>query len=216
MKNSHLDRRTQYSLQAIRSALFHLLETKKLKQITVTDICRLADINRGTFYKYYNDVPDLFSKIELSIVKETCETIRENCLEHFSVERLISNSLDLVVENRDFIHILTKNPTETQFLQKIISSFRPQLVETMLENIPELTEEMSELYFDFVLGGTANLLLQWMKNDLEIPVERMKAVCIHFICSVLGTKSCILTDDRKEFSQAPSAHTLMGKTKTWM
>lgn len=192
MKNSHLDRRTQYSLQAIRSALFHLLETKKLKQITVTDICRLADINRGTFYKYYNDVPDLFSKIESSIVKETCETIRENCLEHFSVERLISNSLDLIVENRDFTHILTKNPTETQFLQKIISSFRPQLIETMLENIPELTQEMSELYFDFILGGTVNLLLQWMKNDFEIPVEQMKAFCIHFICSVLGTKSCIV------------------------
>ena len=166
MKNSHLDRRTKYSLQAIRTALFDLLESKELKHITVTDVCMLADVNRGTFYKYYEDVPDLFAKIELSVAEETCETIRKNCLENFSVQKLLSNILAIIIENKDFTRMLTKNPTETRFLREIISSFRPQLIETMPSNIPELTTEICDMYFDFILGGTVNLLLQWIKKDM--------------------------------------------------
>ncbi len=188
MKNSHLDRRTKYSLQVIRSALFELLETKELKNITVTDICRLADVNRGTFYKYYDDVFDLFHKIELSIVDKTCEVINQNYLEYFSVEKLISGSINILTENSDFTRMLAKNPVETLFLQEIISSFRPQLIETMLINIPNLTQEMSDLYFDFILGGTANILLEWIKNDMVIPAEQIKTLSIQFINSVLNTK----------------------------
>ena len=50
---SELDRRTRYSIKAIRYAMFELLETKSLDSISVTNICAIADINRGTFYKYY-------------------------------------------------------------------------------------------------------------------------------------------------------------------
>ena len=194
MKNLHLDRRTKYSLQVIRSALFELLEIKDLKNITVTDICRLADVNRGTFYKYYDDVPDLFYKIELSIMEEAGETIRQNCLEHFSVEKLIANSLNIIATNRDFTRMLAKNPAETRFLQGIISSFRPQLIETMLANIPDLTEEMSDLYFDFILGGTVNILLQWIKHNMAIPARQMETLSIQFINSVLNTRLCSFTD----------------------
>ena len=64
MENSNLDRRTKYSLRVIRAALFELLETRSLDAVTVTDICAKADVNRGTFYKYYRDVYDLFEKTE--------------------------------------------------------------------------------------------------------------------------------------------------------
>ena len=69
MKNSNLDRRTKYSLRVIRAALFELLETKSLDAVTVTDICALADVNRGTFYKYYRDVYDLFEKTQSTVYK---------------------------------------------------------------------------------------------------------------------------------------------------
>lgn len=90
--------------------------------------------------------------------------------------------------------MLAKNPAETRFLQGIISSFRPQLIETMLANIPDLTEEMSDLYFDFILGGTVNILLQWIKNNMAIPARQMETLSIQFINSVLNTRLCSFTD----------------------
>lgn len=188
MKNSSLDRRSRYSLQAIRSALFQLLEEKDLKSITVTDICKSADVNRGTFYKYYADVSDLFSQIELSIVENVCEIIRKNCMENFSIEKIVANILDLTAENQDFTLMLAKNPTETQYMRKIIQTFRPQFIEMIHLHIPGLTEEMSDICFDLIAGGVVMLLMRWITKEITLSPEQMKILLVRYINSVLRTE----------------------------
>ena len=42
------DRRTKYTRQAIKDTFLALLEKKSFSKITVTEICKLAEINRGT------------------------------------------------------------------------------------------------------------------------------------------------------------------------
>lgn len=49
------DRRTRYTLGVIREAFFELLREKGFEKTSVTDICKRADINRGTFYLHYED-----------------------------------------------------------------------------------------------------------------------------------------------------------------
>lgn len=49
-KNVKTDRRTRYTRQTIKETLLKLLEKRAYPKITVTEICRLAEINRGTFY----------------------------------------------------------------------------------------------------------------------------------------------------------------------
>ena len=48
-----LDRRSQYSVDAIQIALPTLRDEKELSGVTVTDNCRLADVNSGTSYRYF-------------------------------------------------------------------------------------------------------------------------------------------------------------------
>lgn len=55
MKEPTLDRRTRYTLGVIREAFFELLRESGFAKMTVADICRRADINRGTFYLHYED-----------------------------------------------------------------------------------------------------------------------------------------------------------------
>lgn len=57
------DRRTKYTRSVIREALMELLRIKPYSKITVTELCRLADINRGTFYIHYFDVDDVLDDI---------------------------------------------------------------------------------------------------------------------------------------------------------
>ena len=49
------DRRVRYTKQAIRDGFLRLLAEKPIEKISVTEICREADINRGTFYAHYSD-----------------------------------------------------------------------------------------------------------------------------------------------------------------
>ncbi len=53
--NAPLDRRTRYTLMVIHDAFFELLDEMGFSKITVSDICRRAQINRGTFYLHYED-----------------------------------------------------------------------------------------------------------------------------------------------------------------
>ena len=55
MEAGKIDRRRRYTLSVIREAFFALLAEVGFTKMTVADICRRADINRGTFYLHYED-----------------------------------------------------------------------------------------------------------------------------------------------------------------
>ena len=57
------DRRTKYTRQVIKDTFLKLLEKKAYPKITVTEICKLAEINRGTFYLHYYDMDDVLDDI---------------------------------------------------------------------------------------------------------------------------------------------------------
>ena len=47
-----------------------LLNKKEINKITVSEICKKADINRATFYRYYLDQYDLLDKIENEFLQD--------------------------------------------------------------------------------------------------------------------------------------------------
>ncbi|MBQ6492193.1 MAG: TetR family transcriptional regulator [Atopobiaceae bacterium] len=51
----HEDRRARYTRQVIHEAFFELMREEGFAKMTVADICRRAEINRGTFYLHYVD-----------------------------------------------------------------------------------------------------------------------------------------------------------------
>ena len=55
METGKIDRRRRYTLSVIREAFFALLAEVGFAKMTVADICRRADINRGTFYLHFED-----------------------------------------------------------------------------------------------------------------------------------------------------------------
>lgn len=59
-----MDRRQARTKLLLYKALMELLSEKTAEAITVTDIATRADINRGTFYLHYRDVPDMLEQIK--------------------------------------------------------------------------------------------------------------------------------------------------------
>ena len=62
------DKRIRRTKKLLRQALTRLMQQKDFQSITVTDVVREADINRGTFYAHYRDVYDLRDKIETGMI----------------------------------------------------------------------------------------------------------------------------------------------------
>jgi AcrR family transcriptional regulator len=70
-----MDRRQARTKQFLYKALMELMEEKGTEGVTVTDITTRADINRGTFYLHYRDVPDMLDQIKEEVFNEIQKVI---------------------------------------------------------------------------------------------------------------------------------------------
>ena len=64
MNSEKDDRRVKYTKMVLKESFINLLDKKDISQITIKEICELADINRATFYAHYTDQYDLMRNIE--------------------------------------------------------------------------------------------------------------------------------------------------------
>mgnify|MGYP002508929830 CR=1 FL=1 len=60
-------------MQKIEQVLVELLQTKELNQISVSDICKRAGLNRSTFYANYVDIYGLADKTVIKVF--LCEIV---------------------------------------------------------------------------------------------------------------------------------------------
>ena len=56
--------RYKASSEKIETAFLTLILNHKYEDITISDICKQANVNRSTFYAHYDDINDLIIKIE--------------------------------------------------------------------------------------------------------------------------------------------------------
>ena len=102
------DRRTKYTKSVIRQALFDLLKEKPLNKITVTDICKMADINRSTFYSYYEDVYALLTQIQNELF--------ENIVLTLANDNWFNDILHLIDQKRDLCQVLIGPHGDSSFI----------------------------------------------------------------------------------------------------
>ena len=62
--NTSNNKRKKESRRKIEKIFVELIQTKEINEISVSDICKKANLNRSTFYSNYIDIYDLADKIK--------------------------------------------------------------------------------------------------------------------------------------------------------
>lgn len=75
--NTKNNKRRQETIHNIERVFLEFLQTKELSEISVSDICKAADINRSTFYANYTDVYDLADKLRDKLESEVATLYAE-------------------------------------------------------------------------------------------------------------------------------------------
>ena len=71
------NRRVKITKTMIKDAFLELLEKHPIEKISVTDICKGADVNRSTFYAHYSEPQDLLFELEEEILASTDEHLKK-------------------------------------------------------------------------------------------------------------------------------------------
>lgn len=61
--NTHNNKRKKESIAQIEKVFINLIQNKELNEISVSEICKLAGLNRTTFYANYPDIYGLADSI---------------------------------------------------------------------------------------------------------------------------------------------------------
>lgn len=68
--NTQNNRRKRESMQRIENAFMQLLEKKELHEVTVSEICKICNLNRSTFYANYEDIYALADQVRQNLELE--------------------------------------------------------------------------------------------------------------------------------------------------
>ncbi|MFD2210378.1 TetR/AcrR family transcriptional regulator [Virgibacillus halophilus] len=181
------DLRIVKTKEALHQTLLALLNEKMLEEITISELCRKAKVNRGTFYLHYQQIEDLFEEYFKEITEDLARSYQEP-YRHVSV--LKTDELNPATI-RIFHHIEKYKP-----FYRIIFSKRVPLMYYYL-----LFEEISHLLLhdqeSFVQGGInqqlycayqANaiigMIIHWYENDFSYSASYLN----HQLVEILNMK----------------------------
>ena len=72
-----MDLRQKKTLRAITESFYELRKQKKLESITVTELCKTAEISKATFYLHYRDIFDLSEQLQHQVIASIFSKIED-------------------------------------------------------------------------------------------------------------------------------------------
>ena len=167
-----MDRRTKYTKNIIKETFLTLLEEKEITKITVSEICKIADINRATFYRYYLDVYDLLDKIEEEFLDELREAPFFSNNE-YQLSILATELLNTILANKKLVTILFNKNNNIYILNDILEGIYDKYKAKWLEQIPGLSEQDMAYVGIFSFNGSLGIVNYWIQQGFKEPVEEI-------------------------------------------
>lgn len=174
MQETGQDRRARISRQMLKDALVELMKTRSIHEISIKKICETADVNRSTFYRYYDSPYALYDEI-LKDVGDHIYAIAEKTgdVPH-RIRVLLTEILTYVEQHRELILVLLSsngNLNVGETLSVFVSSFLGG------------STELSVYCAQFITAGVTNIVWTWLnKEDRRSPREMalmLNALLLH-------------------------------------
>ena len=174
-----MDKRILNTKKKLTNTLLLLINEKKIKDITVLELCQKAKINRTTFYKYYKDVYDLIFKIEESLLTDLEKYI--NDIKRNYLITYTSKIIETIANHKEiYTRILSENGDHT-FLRRILSLVYDQSIIEWEKLLKKATRSDLEKIYNFIVDGTIGIVEAWIKSNCQEEPNNV-AIFINKIC----------------------------------
>ena len=176
-----LDARIRYTKMVIMDSFISLLKKKPLNKVTVKEICDIAEINRATFYKYYNDPFDLLEKIEQELLLQLRKNLNPSMNSFRDVFMLIMKSIQADYEK---YQTLFSNNGDSQFPVRIFTLFYDHVSHDTNRQFPTLSPTEQEWLYYFMAHGCNGILTHWISSGMKESMDEVTAFAEHLIANI--------------------------------
>lgn len=177
------NQRTRLTKRLLREGLLELLRDKPVEHITVKELCELAELNRSTFYAYYNDVPALYQEMGGELAQALLEHIRAMNQEGgVDTEPMLA----YIRDNRERFRLLVYRDEYLNANQPV----QRQIIEGYFGLAPELTlpcaPEEREYILQYLYMGGTGIIHRWVQNGCALPPEQVAGLIDALIGRAVG------------------------------
>ncbi len=168
MANTKDNRRVQYTKSALEHSLLSLLKEKPIEKITVKELCQKADINRGTFYSYYDSPSQLLTVIEDKFYVDVLSSVLTFQAPEDVVD-IFTRGLTVLRDHREISSVLFGEHCDSEFLSKLVDVARPVCIRSWSKVSPTAPKELLDVMYSFVSYGCMNVIHRWLLDGMVEP-----------------------------------------------
>ncbi|MBO9605221.1 MAG: TetR/AcrR family transcriptional regulator [Paenibacillaceae bacterium] len=179
------DRRQVRTKQLLYRALMELIKEKGAANVTVTDLTNRAEVNRGTFYLHYRDVPDMLEQLK----DEVFESIR-GCVVKLSIPQAMKHAdrnevypasiriFEEFARHADFLQLMFGAKGDLSFALR----FR-KLIESHITSQIDLKHIQAPIDYILAYMASANfgLIMHWLESGRNQTPEQMSKLLMRII-----------------------------------
>ena len=162
------NRNAERSIRLLEEAFVQLLAEKPYDKITVTDVTRQADLNRGTFYAHFSSIEDLMNQLMDSLA-DTLSALVEQVMDLSFVEnpmpvlQLIGGFIE---ENLGLVQKLMESKSIATFTGPLKERIRGQIKEFLTKEYAE-NASAALMIADYISSGLFGVYTSWIKGDYQ-------------------------------------------------
>jgi len=169
------DRRIRKTKKAFYNALIELLRQKEVRNISIQELCDLADSHRSTFYYHYSDIYGLYEEMEDGVLAGLSSALIADDSHAYS--RMYDEIITRVYKDRAIWGVLLGSNGDRSFKDKV-----SRLVEEKYLEIWRFETDRESFSDEFCLLARANvsafitLLTEWLKSGDRYSKDEVKSM----------------------------------------
>ena len=163
--NTPNNKRKRESKDRVEKAFLRMIQDTDPARITVSDLCKEADINRSTFYASYTDLYDLIGKVRERLYRERQEFYGDQPAELFTLESYVRLFEDI-----------EQNPVfyRTYFKLRSGKGDDPVFAYDAAQAQAVYGDGMAEYHLEYYKSGLTSVIVRWLDGGC-VPSARQMA-----------------------------------------
>ena len=180
--NFKRDKRSVKTRYAIKLALFKLLKSNDIESVTITEITRIAGINRNSFYTHYTSISNVLDDVNNDILSEIDDILKDYTYQSFKENPapVIGEFSKALYENKYFAEyiLFSKNAVELIYkLKRYICDRALEQYRTERETISPFVPYM----VGFLVGGTFDMYSLWFSSKTNFSIDELTEKIVQFL-----------------------------------
>ncbi|MGN0485872.1 MAG: TetR/AcrR family transcriptional regulator [Acutalibacteraceae bacterium] len=165
--------------KAFERSLAELSKDYQANKISVTMVCKKAQLSRNAFYFHYKDINALIEDIENDVIREAQALLEELDKLGFpkTVYATIDALIDLFESRRDTVLMLMDNTYSTSFISRLSDMYSEFNYKFYVQYNGERDSRTGyEYYYRFISSGFYGLLRRWLENPDDMTKASLKGL----------------------------------------